>query len=185
MGVMGHPSQLILVVEDNRHQQLIYRYVLKTGLSRHAIRIQKSPSASGSASTWVRIQFVKEVRVYRSRYPQTKLIIVIDADAHTVRQRLSQLDQALHEVGDIPVDTDKERIARLVPKRNVETWILCLLGENVDEREDYKRTRHDWGSLIARAAEDLYRWTRPNTELPTNCIDSLAHGVLELRKLDA
>ena len=34
------------------------------------------------------------------------------------------------------LDVEHEQIARLVPKRNVETWILCLNGQAADEDTD-------------------------------------------------
>ena len=76
-----------------------------------------------------------------------------------------------------------EQIARLVPKRNVETWILCLNEQAVDEEIDYKRTRHDWNELIPPAAEGLWQWARSNDELPNFCVDSLRNGIRELRRL--
>jgi len=57
------------------------------------------------------------------------------------------------------VDVTREQIARLVPKRNIETWILCLNGQAVDEDTDYKRRRDDWTELIPEAAETLSKWT--------------------------
>jgi hypothetical protein len=51
------------------------------------------------------------------------------------------------------VDVTREQIAQLVPKPNIETWILCLNGQAVDEDTDYKRRRDDWTELIHEAAE--------------------------------
>jgi hypothetical protein len=66
-------------------------------MREHEMRIERSPSGEGSAENWVRKTFVKEVSVYRSRHPQIKLIVVIDADTRTVQERLMQLDQALKD----------------------------------------------------------------------------------------
>jgi hypothetical protein len=76
-----------------------------------------------------------------------------------------------------------ERIARLVPKRNIETWILCLNEQEVNEETDYKRTRDDWNELIPQAAETLFQWTRSRAEPPNHCVDSLRSGVSELKRL--
>lgn len=162
---------------------LIRRYLKRRGLEEHQMRIERSPTGQGSAENWVRNVFVKEVRVYRRRHAQTKLIVIIDADTGTVQNRLKQLDQALKDVGQEPVDVRTEQIARLVPKRNVETWILCLNGQEVDEETDYKRSRDDWNELIPPAAETLCEWTRPGIEPPGNCTDSLRRGITELRRL--
>jgi hypothetical protein len=81
-----------------------------------------------------------------------------------------------------PIEHD-EQIARLTPKRNVETWILCLNGHAVDEGADYKGTRDDWNDLIPQASGTLFQWTRPNFVLPGHCVDSLSVGIQELSRL--
>lgn len=125
---MSKPSLVIVVLEDDYHEMLIRRYLINCGWERHAIRTHRSPSGRGSAESWVRQRFVNETIVYRRRQARalTALIVMIDADTRTVQDRLNQLNQALTDSGQQTV-ADTERIARLIPKRNVETWILCLL----------------------------------------------------------
>jgi hypothetical protein len=162
---------------------LVRRYLKKRGLVEWQMTIKRSPSGEGSAEHWVRKTFAKEVSAYRSRYPQTALIVVIDADTATVQNRLKQLDQALKDNGKKTVDVKGEQIARLVPKRNIETWILCLNGHSVDQDTDYKKKRDDWNELTPAAAETLFQWTRSKAEPPDHCIDSLRNGVKELKRL--
>ncbi|HEY6846754.1 MAG TPA: hypothetical protein VI320_11115 [Terracidiphilus sp.] len=183
---MTKPSLVIVLVEDTRQQQFIFRYLRRIGLDTHAMRFLL-PS-SGSGEQWVREQLPKELREYRRRSAraETKLIAVIDADKSTVQDRLAQLDRKLQEDGVDLIRAVVEQVARLVPKRNIETWILCLNGIAVGERDedDYKRTRNDWGNLIQPAANTLYEWSSPNAQIPGHCIPSLRHGVGELRRLD-
>jgi hypothetical protein len=181
---MPNPSRVIALIEDERQEMFVRRYLRRLGLEPHQMRLQRSPSGEGSAEQWVRTRFAKEVNAYRSRSAraETALIVVIDADIHTVHGRWAQLGQALTEGGTPPIHNG-ERIARLVPKRNVETWILCLSEQVVDEATDYKGTRGDWDQLIPKASETLFQWTRPNADLPGHCIDSLHRGVGELRRL--
>ena len=120
----------------------------------------------------------------RQAKAQTALIVVIDADTATVEYRLGQLEESVRHGETKFVDPDTEQIARLVPRRNLETWVLCLTGESVDEEADYKGTRNDWDPLIPPAAETLNKWTRPNVDLPTRCIPSLRRGVGELLRLN-
>lgn len=178
---MSKRCLVVAVVEDEYHRMLVYRYLVKSGM--WPIRIVLSPAGQGSAEAWVRKTFAKEVSAYRSRHAQTRLIVVIDADTGTVQDRLRQLDQALRENGKEPVDAMTEQIARLAPKRNIETWVLCLNGHAVDEETNYKRTRDDWNELIPPAAETLFQWTRSKAEPPDNCIESLRNGVQELKRL--
>lgn len=130
---MARPSQVIVLVEDNRQQQLVFRYLRRIGLEPHAMRFML-PS-SGSGEQWVRERFPIEVTAYRRRitHVETKLIAVIDADNLELQQRLTQLDQKLRE-DDVELIRDGEQVAKLVPRRNVETWILCLTGAEVVPR---------------------------------------------------
>ena len=180
---MAKPSQVILLLEDSRHQQFIFRYLRKLGFGPHAVRVSKSPSGAGSAEQWVRERVSIEVQALRARQAETKLIILIDADTQTVLQRIRQLDQALQQAGVPPIRDNTEQIARLIPKRNIETWILCLNDVLVDEEEDYKRAHDNWTDLIRTAVATLYIWTRPNAVVPQSSVESLRIGILELQKL--
>ena len=187
---MSNPSLVIALAEDEHHRMLVLRYLKKSGLKDHAIRIRQSPAGQGSAENWVRREFVKETEAYRVRQARarTALIVIIDADAYTVQDRLNQLDQALQGSGRQTVGGGEE-IARLVPKRNVETWILCLNGRRldgrpVDEDTNYKeRMGIDWSPLIPPAAHTLRQWTRSRTGPPNHCVSSLRIGVRELKRL--
>jgi hypothetical protein len=180
---MSKGCLVIVVVEDENQKMLVRRFLRKRGLDPHEMRIECSPSGEGSAENWVRQEFVKEVRVYRSRHARTALIVAIDADANTVQNRQRQLDDALNAAGENEVDAKTEDIARLVPRRNVESWILCLNGEAVEEETDYKNTRNSWTELIPSAAETLLRWTRSKDEIPQHCIDSVRNGIVEMKRL--
>ena len=175
---MSKPSLVIVIAEDGQHRMLVSRYLKKRGMEQHAIRAFVSPAGQGSAENWVRKKFVRETSIYRSRHAQTALIVVIDADTRTVQDRLGQLDQALKDNGKRAVDSDTEQIARLVTKRNIETWILCLNEHAVDEETDYKNN-DDWSKLIARSAETLFQWTRSGAEPPAYCVASLRSGIKE------
>jgi hypothetical protein len=183
---MSKPSRVIVVLEDDHHEMLIRRYLINCGLKRHAMRIYRSPSGQGSAESWVLKRFVEETNVYRNRQARalTDLIVMIDADTRTVQDRLTQLDQALRDSGKKTVGKS-ERIARLVPKRNVETWILFLNEQPVDEKTDYKGTSNNWNELIPHAAKNLCRWTRSKDEPPNHCVGSLRIGVRELKRLSS
>lgn len=82
----------------------------------------------------------------------TVLIVVIDADRLLVQERLAQLDHNLDEAQANRIRPVAEQIARLIPRRNIETWILCLNDVPVDEENDYKKTRNDWPTLIRSGA---------------------------------
>jgi hypothetical protein len=97
---------------------------------------------------------------------------MIDADKFPVAKRLSQL----------PKDrSDDEAIAFLVPKRHIETWVLCLSGDHVDEETDYHS--HDLDHLIKAAAVTLWNWTRNPTTAPSHCVESLRTAFSEFQRI--
>lgn len=181
---MPKPSQVIILVEDKLQQNLVVKYLRRVGLEMHALRLVPTPSGKGSGEQWVREQFQVEVAAYRARQAATKLIAVIDADTHSVPERLRQLDQKLKQSGVHPIDSAREQIARLIPKRNVETWILCLNDWDVDELTNYKGANVDWDALTRSGAITFYEWTRSNTQIPPRCVHSLGLGITELGRLD-
>ena len=182
MGVMAKASQVILLVEDSHQQQFIFRYLSRLGFGTHAMRVVKSPSGAGSAEHWIRERFAIEVEAYRRRQAQTKLVVLIDADAYSVPQRIQQLDEALRDAGTPPISAAEDAIARLVPRRNIETWSLCLNCVRVDEDNDYKRMRDNWSEQIRTAGDAMYAWTRPNAVAPPVCVESLRSGIGELQE---
>jgi hypothetical protein len=181
---MPKPSSVIALVEDERHEMLVRRYLRRSGIEGRQVRFERSPSGQGSAEQWVRSNFAREVSAYRNRQARaaTALIVMIDADAHTVQGRLTQLSEGLEE-GGIQAVGSAEHIARLVPRRNVETWISSLNGRSVDEVTDYKPTRNDWNDFIPQAANVLFDWARPAAVLPAHCVDSLRSGLSEIHRL--
>ena len=185
---MSNPSLVIVLVEDQRQEVLVYKYLRHRGREPHEIRIRPYPIGQGSAEGWVLSKFAAETGEYRNRQAckgETALAVMIDADANTVERRWTQLDQALAKAGEKKI-SKRERIVRLVPKRNVETWILCLTSEReLDEDTNYKREKHKWHELIPTAAGTLREWSRPKTELPAHCLNSLRLRVQELKRLDS
>jgi len=183
--MMNNLSQVIALVEDEHHEMLIRRYLKRCGLNKHQMRMRRCPSGRGAAESWVRKQFPEEIKQYRRRQAKalTGLVVMIDADAHTVRERLGHLEQALTASSQEPVGK-YERVARLVPRRNVETWILCLTDRyNLDEEADYTQEINDWHESLLAAAETLSKWTQSKTEPPPHCVNSLRNGVEEQRRL--
>ena len=132
----------------------------------------------------MRERYTKQVKAYRSRssHAKTALIVAIDADTGQVADRSRQLRESLEQAG-LPARTPREGIVHLIPRRSVETWILCLSGTEVNEVEDYSR-RTDVDRLVPAAAETFFEWTRPNGMLPVRCVPSLAAAIPEARRLE-
>lgn len=187
---MNKPSRVVIIGEDDMHLNFVRRYLYRTGIERHQIFSTRSPFARGAGDQWVRENYTKEVRAYRSRSKkaETALIVVIDADNFEVTERLLRFGRALEE-NELPPRANNEQIIHFIPKRNIETWLCCLNGEVVDEIEDCKKINKKntaaFVSSITRAAETLFHWSRPNASIPKHCIPSLSIAIVELRRLES
>lgn len=185
---MSKPTSVIVLCEDNRTFAFTRSYLKKCGINR-GVRPVISPR--GSAYTFVVNSFPAQVNAYRLEKARihTWLIAIVDADTDTVAQRIGEMDRGLARAQESRVRTmriEDETIARLVPRRNIESWILALNSAAVNETDDYKDTiksDEKWHELIPSAAETFYTLTRPNANLPASLIDSLRHGIDEMRRL--
>ena len=181
---MARTSEVVVLAEDARHQRFVRSYLKLFKDYKDNIRDADLPSGRGCGEQWVRERYANAVREYRRRSARanTALIVAIDADAGNLDRRLRQLQDALVQAVLAP-RTDQERIVHLIPKRNIETWILNLSGGNVDEDTDYS---HEQGidQQIAPAAATFFDWTRPNATPPPHCVPSLLSAIPEVRRLE-
>jgi len=184
---MSNPAEVIVLAEDNRQFRLVRAWVRERVPQYPASNIRVSPMSHGrgSGAQQVLNQYAVEVRAYLSRHARKWLIVVIDADNFSVHDRLTQLAQNLRESQYERVRNcraDSEQIARLAPKWSIETWILFLNGETIDEDTRYKNLNRDWDQLITPAAAQLAEWMA-QANPPNDCNPSLLHGIGELRRL--
>jgi len=182
-GSVARVSDVVVLAEDTRHQRFVRAYLKRFEDYRDNIRNLDLPSGRRCGEQWVRERYANEVRAYRSRSTRarTALIVAIDADAGDINRRLRQLRDALDNANLAP-RTDQERIIHLIPRRNIETWVLNLNGTNVDEDTDYS---HEPGinEQIVNAAIRFFDWSRPNAP-PPPCVPSLLSAITEVRRLE-
>ena len=188
---MTRRSLVTILAEDQPQQRLAYQYLKRLGYSRHEIYAEELPK-KGGGERWVRLQYAHSVEVYRAQAasPRTGIVVMIDADTGPVARRSQQLNAALAQAG-ADARGPNEKIAHLIPKRNIETWILCLNalrpdGQSVNEEKDYKNhsAARRIGELIKLAAEELFKWSRNNAEIPQHCVDSLRAAIPEVKRLE-
>ena len=132
----------------------------------------------------MRERYVAEIKTCRRRSTRTKsvLIVVLDADKGYVDRRTRQLREALMQAG-LDEREQGEAIVHFIPKRSVETWVLCLSGRPVDELMDYSG-ESGVDELIASAAVTFFDWSRPNATPPAHCVPSLSAAIPEVRRLE-
>jgi len=165
---------IVLLVEDRRQENLLRRYLERCDHGYRSIRVEMSRPGQGSGEQFVRERYASEVRKMRWQLTKTKacLIVMIDADTGSVDDRRQQLERALRDADESP-RSPSEPVLNLIPKRNVETWILCLNAEAVGEATDYRHDTRVNPQTIKDAATALFWWTRPNTAIPAGCVPSL------------
>jgi len=156
-------TEIIVLCEDRQQEVFARRFLVSCGVNKNKIRPKICPKGKLAGEQYVREKFLEEVRAYRSRsaYLNIGLVVLTDADIKTIHQRRRELEEAL-DVGGQGRREAMERIAIFIPKRNVETWIHFLMGEDVNETNAYKKfsSESECASAVARlAAKSEYRLT--------------------------
>ena len=134
---MKRHADIIILCEDRAQAYFVWHHLKKRGFNPRKLR--PKTASSGSGAQFVLQEYATEVKAYRSRanHLSRALLAVIDADTQEVQRRHLQLEEQLQNAN-VEQRKTHERIAILVPKRNIETWIVYLQGISVDEKADYK-----------------------------------------------
>jgi len=116
------------------------------GWNMRELRVEKSPSAGGSAEQWVRERFPTELKVYRQRRQRavSALIAMIDADSKDLQERINEFQKACQS-WQMHFRGEDEAVAFGIPKRNIETWIHYLNGKLVNEKDVYAKLERERG----------------------------------------
>lgn len=151
-------------------------YFKKLGFPKR-IRVNRAPPGFGAAEQYVRNSYPAQVELYRqkSAHMNMGLMILIDADTAPVQQRYQQLNRKL-ETEDLSQRGRDEKICILVPKRNIETWIYALQGDEVDEDQSYRKLEREGN--CQPAVEKLVVFLQNGW--PNDIIPSLKRGCREL-----
>jgi hypothetical protein len=188
---MSKPTETIVLCEDKLTESLLRSYLKSHNINARNIRFVTSPKGRGSGERFVIRQFPTQVDAYRiSKAKKTTWpIVVIDADTGTVATHITELDSSLRTCGNERLRSlrlENENIARLIPRRDIETWLLILDGTDANEEIDYSKSksRDEWHSLAMPGGAQLHDWTRNNAQVPPTCIESLRHGIRELRRIE-
>jgi hypothetical protein len=175
----------IILAEDLEQQNLVRRYLERCG---HAAPFRLLPlpfkGTGGSGEKYVRDQYPHQVQACRSslgRQATALLVVIVDADMETTQRRAAQLGNALQAAG-MHARGNDEPIVVLIPKRHVETWIQALLGDPVDEVNDYTQPTPT-AREIKNAAAKLHEWTRPGANPGPASPASLTASLPEWRKI--
>jgi hypothetical protein len=132
--------RVIIVSEDIQQSCFVRRFLIENGIERRKIREKISPAGCGAGSAYVLREYPKELKIYRSKsYDSSiRLVICIDADKNTVLERKKQLDDECTKHS-MEARREEDKIAFVIPRRNIETWLAYLRGENFNEEDEYRK----------------------------------------------
>jgi len=170
---MARNIQALILAEDLRQATFVKTFLNERNVL--GIRILPLPAGRGCGFDYVIREYPLQLRAMRKRGASAGLLAVIDADHESTQQRRYQLHAALSQAQEEPPN-HSECVEVLVPKRNMETWIFHLLGNPVNENDDYKRRVQDRDVILAakKFAADCPR------NLQANCPPSLKRGCDDL-----
>ena len=94
---MSNYTQFIILCEDRQQEVFTRHFLTSCGVRPRRIRINISPKGHGSAEQYVRHEYPKEVKLYRSKSSHLAigLAVMIDADTMPVDKRIAQLENEL------------------------------------------------------------------------------------------
>lgn len=144
---------VILLCEDAQTEAFVRRFLKRRNFRGRDVTTLGLPHGSGSGEQWVRERYPRQLQAIRQRQGAC-LIVVTDADGHSTEFRRAQLD-AECEKQRIPRRNDGERVLVIVPRRNIETWLAYLAGDEVDEETRYPRLDRERDCV--RHADELFR----------------------------
>lgn len=177
--------RLIVLCEDDEHQRFVLHALGRLGKHYRAVRTLVSPAGRGAADSWVRQHYAEEVTVHRRKAnSQTSLalMLLIDADTHTVDDRHRQLDKVLGDAS-LSARGPSERIVLWVPKRHIETWVAALSQGDANESDDYKNNMRD--ADYRSAARRFANQYRAPGSRPADLLPSMLRAFQETDRLPA
>ena len=176
---------VVVLCEDQKSWCVLYHFLKAHGIGARKILPKISPGSKGAADAFISRQFPKEVKAYRSKANHLNicLLVMIDADpGHNPGDREAMLRKSLQENGMDAIKRD-ERIAILVPKRNIETWMHLMTDHETDEQTNYKRLHDEKDckccGIGLKEIQEKFRGKTPPDPIPA----SLSEACQELERI--
>ena len=173
-------TRVILLCEDKQQERFMRAYLKSRKFNMNKVDTVPLSNGRGSGEQWVREQYTPKILAYRSEVSRSKggvsMLIMLDADNDTIKKRLTYLDDSLEERR-----RPTEKIAILIPKRNIETWIHYALTGAAGESVDYKDNQ-----LTAKQCKDAakkFAESICHQALPPSAPNSLFAACEELKRI--
>ena len=129
-------ATFVVICEDVQHAAFAHRFLRLLGIkNQHDLRIEYCRPGQRDAKQWIRDELPGELQGFRrynakNRSSRRVLFVMADADDKTVEQRITSLTSKCN-----PKPNTSENVCFIIPHWAIETWIMYLRGESVDESE--------------------------------------------------
>lgn len=179
---MSKPSRVIVLAEDRRHQNFALGVLKEAGYDSHDIYRCPLPAGRGAGEQYVREQLPAQVLAFRQRAARaaTALVVLVDADVNSTREIRRRLADALRARQMEPLDAT-ERAAVLVPRRNIETWVVVLDGGMADETTDYRGQVND--RELQPAGKKFVSCLKAAPSSPLDWLPSMTESAAEVKRV--
>ena len=150
---------LVICCEDKQQECFARRFLKGLGWDYRQLFFRINSAGKGSGEQWVREKFAKELNIYHTKQWTYAIIAIIDGDTKGVEGRITQFNNICREKR-VPVRSNNDAVAIIVPTRNIETWIHYLNGETVDEETVYPKLKFE--SECQSAVDNLVTMCKGN-----------------------
>ena len=162
--------QYIVLCEDAQMKSFITGFLKIHGIGERSVRVRNYPAGKGCGEAFVKKEYDKEVRYLQSKsYNRLTLVVCSDADKYTCDERIGFIEEETRKR--IGRNRDKEKIIMWIPKREIETWICFLNGEDVDEEQDFRHSGKP--QKCRKQAQKMAEYCQDQIELDTRSVPSL------------
>ena len=179
---MSNRVDIALLCEDESHERFIKKFLrLKSRSYRRVFPSGYKSRETGGVrpnNAFVLERATIEIAAARKIPPRRALILVIDGDARGFASRCGEMAAKL-KAANMPQLDSAERIALVVPCRNIETWIHHFAGETTDETQIYSKRDYD----VAEPATAFADWVSDGNAVEVAELPALNAARDELRRL--
>jgi hypothetical protein len=155
MGGIMKSADVIILCEDQAHNTFARAFLKRRNFNPKRVRTLPIPGRNGgSGEAYVRRNFPDQLKAIRKR-ANAMLVVLVDADTKSVEERKQELMTECERNG-VPERGDGEHVVLIVPKRNVETWLVYLTGGEVDEEtSEWKKKKDDLAKPAGNALDEM------------------------------
>ena len=129
-----------VLCEDAQTKSFIVEILKAHGIITRRIKVINYPCGKGCGSAFVNREYPREVHLlHELNFQKLVLVVCTDADNFSVDTRKKMLDDSVSK-NLSKWNRENRFIILFIPKREIETWIHFLRGEDVDEKMEFKHS---------------------------------------------